>query len=139
MLHEIQPKEFLKAKKLARPITTSEFEVDPDEWKKLCNENAMVRLLEGGKKIISKGVDQYDKDLLAVITAEPQKLQKILGNAFSKMKIKTGDVFLVWRLREMIAEGKLEAQGEWARGWKEIAIKLVAAAQPAELPGETMA
>ena len=139
VLHEIQPKEFLKAKKLARPITTSEFEIDPDEWKKLCNENAMVRLLEGGKKIISKGVDQYDKDLLAVITAEPQKLQKILGNAFSKMKIKTGDVFLVWRLREMIAEGKLEAQGEWARGWKEIAIKLVAAAQPAELPGETMA
>jgi len=139
VLHEIQPKEFLKAKKLARPITTSEFEVDPDEWKKLCNENAMVRLLEGGKKIISKGVDQYDKDLLAVITAEPQKLQKIIGNAFSKMKIKTGDVFLVWRLREMIAEGKLEAQGEWARGWKEIAIKLVAAAQPAELPGETMA
>ena len=50
----------------------------------------MVRLLEGGKKIISKGVDQYDKDLLAVITAEPQKLQKILGNAFSKMKIKNG-------------------------------------------------
>ena len=105
---------------------------------KLCNENAMVRLLEGGK-IISKGVDQYDKDLLAVITAEPQKLQKILGNAFSKMKIKTGDVFLVWRLREMIAEGKLEAQGEWARGWKEIAIKLVGAAQPAGIAGETMA
>ncbi len=35
-LAEIQPKEFLKAKKLARPITLSEFEVDPDEWKKLC-------------------------------------------------------------------------------------------------------
>ena len=38
-LQEIQPKEFLKAKKLARPITLSEFEVDPDEWKKLCDEN----------------------------------------------------------------------------------------------------
>ena len=47
-LHEIQPKEFLKAKKLARPITLSEFEVDPDEWKKLCTENSMVRMLEGG-------------------------------------------------------------------------------------------
>jgi hypothetical protein len=34
-LHEIQPKEFLKAKKLSRPITLSEFEVDPDEWKKV--------------------------------------------------------------------------------------------------------
>ncbi len=33
-IFEIQPKEFLKAKKLARPITLSEFEVDPDEWTK---------------------------------------------------------------------------------------------------------
>lgn len=49
-LHEIQPKEFLKAKKLARPITPSEFEVDPDEWKKLCGESAIVRILEGGKR-----------------------------------------------------------------------------------------
>lgn len=136
VLHEIQPKEFLKAKKLARAITTSEFEVDSDEWKKLCNENAMVRLLEGGKKIIGKEVDQYDKDLLMVITGEPQKLQKILGNAFSKMKIKTGDVFLVWRLRELIAKGKLEAQGDWAKGWKEITIKLAGVAQP-EIAGET--
>src|SRR6476620_8971832 len=38
-LHEIQPKEFLKAKKLSRPITLSEFEIDPDEWKKLASEN----------------------------------------------------------------------------------------------------
>src|SRR5439155_25030415 len=34
-LHEILPKEFLKAKKLNRKVTSSEFEVDPDEWKKL--------------------------------------------------------------------------------------------------------
>src|SRR5215813_4163900 len=31
-LHTIPPKEFLKAKKLSRAITLSEFEVDPDEW-----------------------------------------------------------------------------------------------------------
>src|SRR5215218_2165760 len=34
-LHQIQPKEFLKAKKLSRAVTLSEFEVDPDEWKRL--------------------------------------------------------------------------------------------------------
>lgn len=53
-LHEIQPREFLKAKKLARPITLSEFELDPDEWKKISAENAMVRFLEGGKKFQEK-------------------------------------------------------------------------------------
>jgi hypothetical protein len=51
-LHEIPAKEFLKAKKLAREITLSEFEVDPDEWTKICNESKGVRLLEGGKKLL---------------------------------------------------------------------------------------
>lgn len=34
-LFEIPPKEFIKAKKLARPVTISEFELDADEWKKI--------------------------------------------------------------------------------------------------------
>lgn len=131
-LHEIQPKEFLKAKKLARPITLSEFEVDPDEWKKLCNENGGVRILEGGKKIVSKDVDFYDKDILSAINAEPQKLNKILGTIFGKMKIKTGDVFLVWRIRELINAGKLEAAGDWNKGWKEMTLKLAGTPVEAE-------
>jgi len=114
----------LKAKKLARTITLSEFEVDPDEWKKLCNENGVVRILEGGKKLVSKDATYYDKDVMNAVSAEPQKLQKVLHNIFSKMKIKTGDAFLVWRMRELINEGKLVAQGDWSKGWKEMLIKL---------------
>lgn len=121
-LHEIQPKEFLKAKKLARVITSSELEVDPDEWKKLCNENAAVRILEGGKKIVSKEEDFYDKELLSFV-AEPQKLFKFLSNALGKMKIKTGDVFLVWRLKQLMQQGKLVLEGDWAKGWKEIVVR----------------
>lgn len=126
-LHEIQPKEFLKAKKLARPITLSEFEVDPDEWKKLCQDGSFVRFLEGGKKIIGKELTFFDKDILAHITGEFQKLNKIISNTLSKMKVKTGDVFLVWRIREMVAEGKLETAGDWSKGWKEITVKTVSA------------
>lgn len=122
-LHEIQPKEFLKAKKLARLVTLSEFEIDPDDWKKLCTENAGVRLLEGGKKIINADENFYDADILKAIHAEPQKLQKVLHNIFSKMKIKTGDVFLVWRIRQMARNEQLEIMGNWENGWKEILIK----------------
>lgn len=122
-LHEIQPKEFLKAKKLARPITLSEFEVDPDEWKKLCQDTAMVRFLEGGKKLIGKEVDFFDKDILTHITGEAQKLSKVISNTLSKMKVKTGDVFLVWRIRELVAAGRLETAGDWNKGWKEITVK----------------
>jgi len=123
-LFEIQPKEFLKAKKLARQITLSEFEVDPDEWKKICNENAIVRILEGGKKIVSKEERFYDKELLSVLTGEFQKLNKIVHQILSKIKIQTGDTFLVWRMRKLIEEGKLEMQGDWSKGWKEIEIKI---------------
>jgi hypothetical protein len=129
-LYEIQPKEFLKARKLARPITLSEFEVDPDEWKKHCNENTMVRFLEGGKKIVGKEVNFYDKDILAQVTGETQKLGKLLSNIYSKMKVKTGDVFLVWRMREMAADGKLEISGDWSKGWKEIMVKLAGVSTP---------
>jgi hypothetical protein len=122
-LFEIQPKEFLKAKKLARTITSSEFEVDPDEWTKLCNDNAAIRFLEGGKKIVGKKADYFDKDLLSVITTDFQKLAKILHNSLGKMKIQTGDVFLVGRIKQLIEEQKLEAQGDWNKGWKEMEIR----------------
>lgn len=122
-LHEIQPKEFRKAMRLARPITLSEFEVDPDEWKKLCQENAMVRFLEGGKKITGKEVDFYDKDIFANLNGA-MKLGKLLNTALGKMKVQTGDTFLVWRIRELAAEGKLEIVGDWNKGWKEIVVKL---------------
>lgn len=126
-LHEIQPKEFLKAKKLARPITPSEFEVDPDEWKKLCGESAMVRILEGGKKIVSKDANFYDKELLGAVTGEAQKLGRYLQQLLGKMKIKTGDAFLVWRLRELAAQGNIELSGDWNKGWKEIQLKTASA------------
>ncbi len=126
-LHEIQPKEFLKAKKLARPITLSEYELDPDEWKKTCSENAGVRFLEGGKKIVGKTAEFFDADLLQNITGETQKLNKVLNNTLNKMKVKTGDVYLVWRLMELGKMGKLDLQGDWTKGWKEITVKLAGA------------
>jgi hypothetical protein len=88
-LFEIQPKEFLKAKRLAREITLSEFEVDPDEWKKLCTENAMVRILEGGKKLTSKAEDFYDKEILSAITNDAQKMAKVLNTILGKLKVQT--------------------------------------------------
>src|SRR5215831_9388162 len=69
-LHTIPPKEFLKAKKLARPVTLSEFEVDPDEWTRLQQEDKGVRILEGGKKLQQYDYDFYDADIKKYITAD---------------------------------------------------------------------
>ena len=135
VLHEILPKDFLKAKKLNRKVTLSEFEVDPDEWKKLCAENAMVRILEGGKKISSKEDSFYDKDILEGLNGEWQKGSRAMSGILGKMKVKTGDVFLLWRMKQLADEEKIEMNGNPAKGWKDFEVKLKAAA-PSENPIE---
>jgi hypothetical protein len=134
-LHEIQPKEFLKAKKLNRKVTLSEFEVDPDEWRKLCSENAMVRILEGGKKIVSKDEDFYDSEILKGLTNEWQKGNKVMASILGKMKIKTGDVFLLWRMKKLVELEKIEINGDTSKGWKDFEVKLKSEA-PVEVPAE---
>jgi len=128
-LNEIQPKEFLKAKKLARPITLSEFEIDPDEWRKIAEENAMVRILEGGKKIVGKEENFYDNEILKNLTTEWQKATRVLTNTLHRMKIKTGDVFIMWRMKHLINEGRIEVTGDITKSWKEFDVKLPGAKQ----------
>ena len=135
-LSEIQPKEFSKAKKLSRPITLSEFEVDPDEWKRLCEENSMVRILEGGKKIAGKDETFYDAEILKNLTGDWQKATRVLTNTLHRMKIKTGDVFLMWRMKQLISEGKIEMTGDLNKGWKDFDVKLAGAKSKAEVAGE---
>ena len=130
-LFQIQAKEFVKAKKLARPVTLSEFEIDPDEWKKLCDERKGVRLLEGGKKLVQKDYDFYDGEILQFITGDWQKVNRLFSAFFSKGKHTTGDAFMLWRIKGMIASGKIEAQGE-LKNMKDFEVKLPQPAAIAE-------
>lgn len=123
-LQEIPAREFVKAKKLARPVTLSEFEVDPDEWRRLAEENGSVRVLEGGKKILSKDETFYDTEILKNLNADWQKGWRVVSNTLHRMKIKTGDVFIEWRIKMLVDLGKIDLAGEAARGWKDIDLKL---------------
>lgn len=121
-LSEIPAREFIKAKKLARAITLSEFEVDPDEWKRICNENKMVRILEGAKKLSQQDADFFDKYLLGFITPDWQKAHKVILNVLHKAGQTTGDAYLLWRIKELIAGGKIDAQGE-IKNMKDFEVK----------------
>lgn len=129
-LSTIPPREFLKAKKLSRPITLSEFEVDPDEWTRLSIENKGVRILEGGKKLVQYDYDFYDADLQKFITAEWQKASKIIHQFLSKNKQTTGDAYLLWRLKKLVTDGNFDVQGE-IKNMKDFEIK-AKSSQPAE-------
>ena len=126
-LFDIPAREFLKARKLARPITLSEFEIDPDEWSRLCNEDKGVRILEGGKKLSQYGYEYYDEDLKKFITGDWIKASKLIHQFLSKAKQTTGDAYVLWRLKQLIAAGEVEFQGE-LKGIKDFEIKTKAAA-----------
>ena len=121
-LFEIPAKEFLKAKRLARPVTLSEFEIDPDEWNRLQSENKGVRILEGGKKLVQYDYDYYDEDLRKFIGKDWQKASRIIQQFLSKNKQKTGDAFLLWRLKLIIQGGGYDVQGT-IRNMKEFEVK----------------
>ena len=121
-LSEIPAKEFLKAKKLAREITPGEFEVDPDEWTKLTNEDKGIRLLEGGKKLIQADYNFYDAELKKFINKDWQKASKVINHFLSKAKNTTGDAYLLWRLKLIIANGDYDVQGKIA-SMKDFEIK----------------
>jgi hypothetical protein len=121
-LSQIQPKEFLKAKKLARPVTVSEFEVDSDEWNKITQDVREVRLLEGGKKIVQRDVSFYDQEISKYITSEFHKANKIVHAFLTKSKETTGDGFVLWRLKTIAQTDQYEFQGE-LRGMKDFEVK----------------
>lgn len=123
-LNQIPAKEFLKAKKLAREITPSEFEVDPDEWQKLMNENKGVRILEGGKKLAQFDYDYYDADVKKFVTKDFQKASKILQQVGTKIKIPVSDAYLLWRLKTLAAQQVFEVQGEMKNA-KDFELRIV--------------
>ena len=129
-LFQIPAKEFLKARKLARPITLSEFEVDPDEWTRLCQEEKGVRILEGGKKLTQYPYTYFDEELRKFITGDWIKVSKLIGQFLSKAKQTTGDAYVLWRIKQLVAAGELDAQGE-LKGMRDFEIK-AKLSQPAE-------
>jgi Domain of unknown function (DUF1835)/Protein of unknown function len=114
-LSEIPSREFIKAKRLARPVTTTEFETDPDEWSKLAAENKNLRSLEGGKKIVQQADDYFDQSLVNFLQPVYQKIPRLIHQYLSKSPVKINEGFLTWRLKKMVDLGLAEQQGELVR------------------------
>jgi Domain of unknown function (DUF1835)/Protein of unknown function len=114
-LSEIPAREFVKAKKLGRLVSPSEFETDPDEWLRLASENKNLRLLEGGKKVIQREDDYYDQNILNFLQPQFQKISRTVHQFLLKSPEKPNEYFLLWRLKQLIAAGTVEQQGEMVR------------------------
>lgn len=122
-LSQIPPREFIKAKKLARPVTPSEFEVDTDEWVRLGREEKMVRLLEGGKKLVQREIDFYDSAIDQYVGGDFVKATRVVQNFLSKEKETTGDVFVIWRLKQMAMQRGYEIKGDISKTIRDFEVR----------------
>src|ERR1043165_4947855 len=123
-ISELMPRELVKARKLARPVTPAELEMDGDAWLKLVEENGGVRTTEGGKKLKSQPENYYDAQLISTLSAQSQKASRVLNQAMSKFNLPTGDLHLAWRLRTMAEAGMIELTGDTSRPYKEWEVRL---------------
>ena len=121
-LFNIPAKEFLKAKKLARPITAAEFEADSEEWIKLSMEDKGVRILEGAKKLNQYDYGFYDEELKKFIRTDWIKANKLFHHFLARASHITGDAYLLWRLKLIIGAGEVDAQGE-VKNMKDFEVK----------------
>lgn len=112
-LGEILPREFLKARKLARELTAAEIEIDGEEWSRLKEDNAVVRVLEGGKKIRSETGDFFDKELINRCRFEFSKGWRLVNQVHQKCADHINDEFIYGRLATLIENGTLETKGEY--------------------------
>ena len=123
-ISEILPKELVKARKLARQVTPAELEVDGEEWQNMIEENAGMRLLEGGKKLYAQQESYFDEKLISFCSHQFQKAHRIISQAIKKLNVPTGDIYLAWRLRKLIENETVVFMGNTEKTTRDFSVKL---------------
>lgn len=136
-LDQIPPKEIVKARILARPVTANELELDTDAWKKLLQENAMVRINETGRKIGSRPAEFFDEVLLGYCLPQSRKLHAIVHQAQHKGGLMVDEAFLGWRLWQLAEAGKLLMQADPSKPFRDAEFKLPSAPAAVTTDAET--
>ncbi len=135
-ISEILPKELVKARRLARAVTPAELEVDGEEWLNMTAENAGMRLLEGGKKLYTRDESYFDEKLASFCSHQFQKAHRIVTQAINKLNVPTGDLYLGWRLRKMVQNETLLADGDINKSLRDFSVKLPGGAATEEVAAE---
>jgi Domain of unknown function (DUF1835). len=122
--HQIPAKEFSKTKRLIKEVSTAEYEVDGDEWIKLASEHSLLRMYEGGKKIVSKEATILDNPIIYHTGDGFAKASKIVQEVMKKNNLQYYLPYLQYRTIQLIEQGILIAN-DTNKSWKDIEIKRI--------------
>jgi uncharacterized protein DUF3658/uncharacterized protein DUF1835 len=100
---------------LAGPLQTSMRTRYLDLWRRLREENAPLRILEGGN-LVSAPISFFDSLLMSYVTHDWQKVARIVGEGLATEwddgVFQTGDLVLAARVNALVARGQLECRGK---------------------------
>jgi len=100
---------------LAKPLQTDMRTGYLDLWRRLREENAPLRVLEGGD-LVSAPISFFDSLLMSHATDEWQKVARIIGEALATEWdddiFQTGDLVLAARVNALVENGRLECRGK---------------------------
>ena len=80
-------------------------------WEELKNSKENLRIFKNGK-VESVEEDYYDKDLCKNTGSGFVPAEQVIGETMGRSDQLVGDVFLEYRLRKLIEDGKLESKGK---------------------------
>ena len=100
---------------LAKPLQTGTRTRYLDLWRQLRDENAPLRIVEGGM-LRSAPITFFDSLLMSYATDEWQKVMRIVGEglvaAWDDDVIQTGEFVLAARVNALVESGQLECRGK---------------------------
>jgi hypothetical protein len=107
---DINHKGIVKALKLSRAITASEFEADADEWRFFQQHLGTVRILTGGKKIAIHEDTYYDATIIDLIRLHPNKKWTKLLPLVKPLCTDFDQIFLNSRLQQLVEQSVVKIE-----------------------------
>lgn len=94
---------------LTRNISSEEKERLEESWNSLIRHESYLRVINENGEVVGVNADYYDNNILAHCAGKPVVAAIIIGRMLQDVFVP--DVFLDYRIREMIKEGKLDYEG----------------------------
>ncbi|WP_235596127.1 DUF3658 domain-containing protein [Leptospira weilii] len=115
-----------KKSNLSRDLDFQERSRYSDEYVEIRDRKEMLREFKEGK-VVFLSVDHYDSDILLSITKEWQTAVRVVGTClirqFDRGEKDLTDSFFLWRIRNLIRSGSVEAEGD-LNDWCQFRIRL---------------
>jgi len=100
---------------LAEPLQTGTRTRYLDLWRQLRDENAPLRIIEGGN-LVSAPISFFDSLLMSHASDDWQKVARIVGEVLvtelDDGVFQTGDLVLAARVNALVESGRLECRGK---------------------------